>query len=208
MLYCVFGAIKVYVESVQLGVFRCFSPSHPPEIVELYLVYNNVEITQSRKTFEFREPNTISRCIDSTEWWRQSSELMCQDLYRTITDQAEMGLESFDEDFFLNLLEDNWHVSQSRVFNEKGVGIVHYCAALNFSRCIRKCSLRKMDLNMRTINGLTALEIAAFKYNKESIIALLELGADIARCQLDKASALLPFFSGMVSNLSQHARQF
>jgi len=55
LLLCAFGDVKVHVESVQLGVLRCYTPVHDPGIVDLYLLYDNKEITRLKKEFEFKE---------------------------------------------------------------------------------------------------------------------------------------------------------
>lgn len=60
LLLCAFGDYTVHVESVQLGVLRCYTPAHAPGLVELYLVYDGKEITQLRKEFEFKEINVLS----------------------------------------------------------------------------------------------------------------------------------------------------
>lgn len=56
---------------------------------------------------------------------------------------------------------------------------MHYLAALNYSRCIKFLCHLKVDLNKRTNDGKTPIQIAAYKNNKESILALLQLGASI-----------------------------
>mmetsp|Transcript_8621 Transcript_8621/g.8581 ORF Transcript_8621/g.8581 Transcript_8621/m.8581 type:complete len:192 (-) Transcript_8621:95-670(-) len=106
----------------------------------------------------------------------------------------------FDEEFFLSEFANI--IGKDGLFNlhYKGRGILHYLAALNYSKCIRLIGNGKTDLNIKSSDGKTPLQIAAYKNNKESILALLQLGAIIENPEDDKANGLFSALSRILSD--------
>ena len=194
-LKCGFGDVQVKMKMIQAGVLKCVAPPHVSGIVDLYIMLNDQEITETRKDFEFKEIRIISEKSNSKDWWKASKQSLCRDLLSALCEintQTDYFIEDqSQESFFLKELPRIVNFSEAKSLDFKGIGLIHYLASLNFSKCIEKFG-SSLNPNLKTIDGKSALEIAAFKEYKEAIVELLHVGADPNQCPLSNAHSLVP----------------
>jgi CG-1 domain/IQ calmodulin-binding motif len=165
-LRCMFGALSVDIDSVQLGVFKCFTPSHSPGVVDLYITYENNEITLSRKEFEFKQVTFLNPSNIKIEWWERSEKDITNELIEDIQSDlnAKFDETQFDESFFLTqfaliCLKEGWEN-----LNYRGRGYLHYLCSLGFSDIINKLSSYIKLPNLKDSNKKTPIDIALCKH--------------------------------------------
>lgn len=179
-LYCAFGDILVYAESVILGVFKCYTPAHIPGFVDFFLVYENKEITCNRKIFEFREIGKGNKGKEVVEWWESDKKVIKRELDKDLCEELdeEYQNDSFDEGFFLTqfmkvLNKGGWE----RVLRS-GRGFLHYFCALGYTGIIKKISGFIKNPNLKDETLKSPIDIALIKQNYDCAYELIRIGCE------------------------------
>ena len=178
-LYCIFGTVFVHTESVQLGVLKCFAPPHSPGVVDFYLVYEGLEITQSRKEFEYKEIMILKHASIKSEWWEKDNKEITNELVQNIKEdlKEEYIEENFDEGFFLTQFRKIVSNESWERIHQNGAGYLHYLCALGFNNVIKILSPYIKNPNIKDFGSKTPIEIALCKHYYDCAYELIKLGA-------------------------------
>lgn len=183
-LMCAFGDILVHIESVQLGVFKCFTPAHAPGIVDFYLIYEHKEITQNRKEFEFKEITMFQQVSTKIDWWdkekREIEDELMEDLSNDLQENFIDGV--FDEGFYMTQFQKVIAKKESwENLNRKGRGYLHYLCALGFSSVIRGIKERIKNPNIKDFNCKSPIDISLLKHHYDCAYELIKLSGDATK---------------------------
>ena len=179
-LFCIFGDISVHIESVQLGVVKCFTPPHNPGIVDFYLIYEGIEITQARKEFEFKEIKILQQGNLKLEWWEKDKKVIIHELVENIQDDIHEEFENteFDEGFFLTQFKKIVNIESWENLNSKGKGYLHYLCALGHNNVIKSMNPHIKNPNIKDFTMKSPIDIALCKHYYDCAYELIKLGAD------------------------------
>jgi hypothetical protein len=179
-LFCAFGDMLVQVESVMLGVFKCFTPPHSPGYVDFYLVYESRDITQTRKIFEFKDLGQENFISKSLEWWESDRKTIEKDLIENmqIDLQEEFDENQFDECFFLTQFSKITEKPDWDDLLECGRSYLHFFCALGFSSLIRNFSDWIRKPTIKDQNDKSPIDIALIKHNYDCAYELIRISCE------------------------------
>lgn len=185
LLFVAFDDIRVSLEHVQVGVMRCRAPPHMPGFVDLYLLYDDHELTVQRKQFQYKqmsrkrsEPSAVSwRSLNDHEFKVRLVEHMTSfdtTMDWQIGDPDDSSIDNLIAQFVMRIQQLG---QDPKVLDEHGFSIIHYCAALDMTTTLKLFD--DDDYYVKTEDGLTPLEIAMAREKFGAIAVLTELSSEL-----------------------------
>ncbi|KXJ21269.1 calmodulin-binding transcription activator 2 [Exaiptasia diaphana] len=163
---CLFDGCSVEAILVQVGVLRCYCPSHEPGLVTLQVACNGF-IVSNACVFEYRAHDSPGDLNTHHEWLamddarfklalldrleRLESRLSVQtsDSNRTYSETRHQQCRSFEERILMTcrgLFEANTSSTATNLKRPyRGMTLIHLAAALGFSKLLREMAVKWQD---------------------------------------------------------------